>query len=106
MRVNGKKGKKTAMFDTAFVMIDEMARPILIIPEDLPEGKTFLKIVAGGIDIGVDKEVYGQIRTMEDASLAMIGLHDTVGMATFSGKEGADLPEKIQYVAKVTDTRF
>lgn len=95
------------MFDTAFVVIDELARPILIIPEDLPEGETFLNIVAGGIDIGVDEKVYGQIRDMEDESLALLGLHEQVGMATFKGQSGADqLPEEIEYVATVTDTRF
>lgn len=95
------------MFDTALVMIDEMARPILIIPENLPKGETFLNIVEGGLDIGVDKKIYGQIRDMDDAALAMVGLHDEVGMATFKGESADDvMPDTIQYVAKVTDTRF
>ena len=94
------------MFDTAFVLVDEMARPILIIPEDLPHGKTFLKIVEGGIDIGVDKAICGQIRNMDDATLALLGLQQSVGLATFTGQEdGQQMPDRIQYVADVTDTR-
>lgn len=94
------------MFNTAFVLVDEMARPILIIPENLPVGDTFLNIVDGGIDIGVGEKVLGQIRDMEDASLAMLGLQEEIGMATFLGKsEKEELPETIQYVARVTDTR-
>lgn len=94
------------MFDQALVIIDEMARPVLIIPEDLPKGKPFLKIVEGGIDIGVGETTLGQIREMDDASLALIGLQDAVGLATFKGKEGEVMPDKIQYVADVTETRF
>jgi len=94
------------MFDTALVMVDENARPILIIPENLPEGHTFLNIVDGGIDIGVDKKVYGRIRDLEDYLLAMLGLQDKIGMATFKGEDPAAMPDAIQYVAEVTDTRF
>lgn len=94
------------MFEAAFVLIDEMSRPIIIIPEDLPDGEPFLNIVEGGIDIGVDKKVYGQIRDMEDVSLAMLGLHDHIGMATFKGEVKETAPEKIQYVATVNDLRF
>ena len=94
------------MFDQALVIIDEMARPVLIIPEELPKGKPFLKIVDGGIDIGVDETTLGQIREMDDASLALIGLQDAVGMATFKGEAGEEMPDKIQYVADVTETRF
>lgn len=94
------------MFDTALVLVDELARPILVIPEELPEGETFLNIVDGGIDIGVGRTVFGRIREMEEESLAMLGLHDAVGMATFKGQEAEEMPDKVQYVAKVTDTRF
>ena len=94
------------MFDTALVIIDELARPILIIPEDLPKGKPFLKIVDGGIDIGVGKKTYGQIRDMDDASLAMLSLHDAVGMATFKGENKEEMPDTVQYVATVKETRF
>jgi len=93
------------MFDTAFVMVDELARPILIIPEALPEGKTFLNIVNGGIDIGVGTKILGQIRDMDDAELAMLGLHDAVGMATFKGQPNEEMPDTVQYVADVKDTR-
>lgn len=94
------------MFETAFVIIDDLARPILIIPEELPKGKAFLNIVDGGIDIGVGKKTCGQIRNMDDASLAMLGLQDKVGMATFKGEEGEEMPDTIQYVADVHETRF
>ncbi|NBX66271.1 MAG: hypothetical protein EBQ96_04670 [Proteobacteria bacterium] len=94
------------MFDSALVIIDEMARPVLIIPEELPKGKAFLKIVEGGIDIGVNETTLGQIRDMDTASLALIGLQEAVGMATFKGAEGEEMPGKIQYVADVTETRF
>ncbi len=95
------------MFDTAFIVIDEQARPVLIIPEALPAGEAFLNIVENGINIGVGEKVYGEIRDMEDTSLALLGLQDTVGMATFEGNtENDPLPEEIQYVATVTDTRF
>lgn len=95
------------MFDKALVVVGEDTRPILFIPENLPEGKTFLKIVDGGIDIGVDKKVYGQIRDMEDIALTMLGLQDEIGMSTYTGNDpDAGLPETIEYVAQVTDTRF
>lgn len=95
------------MFDKALVVIGEDARPILFIPENLPAGKTFLHIVDGGIDIGVGKKVYGQIRDIEDVALTMLGMQNEIGMATYQGKDpDEDLPEKIEYVAEVTDTRF
>ncbi len=94
------------MFDTAMVIIDELARPVLIIPEDLPQGKAFLNIVKGGIDIGVDKTVCGQIRDMDDASLALIGLQEAVGLSTFKGAENEEMPDTIQYVADVREMRF
>ncbi|HEY8964533.1 MAG TPA: hypothetical protein VIN59_08755 [Alphaproteobacteria bacterium] len=96
----------TKCFDTAFVVLDEEAKPIIIIPEDLPEGEAFLKIVNGGIDIGVGELVRGQIRGMDDAQLAMLGLQDSIGMATFKGQVGEEMPNEIAYVATVTDTRF
>jgi|GEM_PF-2317636 len=94
------------IFDTAFVLVDEQARPIIIIPAELPDGDTFLNIVNGGIDIGVGSNVYGSVRNIDDASLAMLGLQDQVGMATYKGAEGEEMPDEIQYVAKVNDTRF
>jgi hypothetical protein len=94
------------MFDTALVLVDENARPVLLIPENLPEGKTFLNIVDGGIDIGVGEKIFGQVRRMDDTSLAMLGLHEQIGMATFTGEDPDALPETIEYVAQVTDTRF
>lgn len=96
----------TTHFESAFVVIDEQARPIVIIPEDLPEGEAFLKIVNDGIDIGVGNDVHGKIRGMDDAQLAMLGLFDEVGMATFKGKDGEEMPDTIAYIASVTDTRF
>jgi len=93
------------MFDTAYVLVDDNARPVLIIPEYLPEGATYLNIVEGGIDIGVNDNVLGRIRDMDDASLMILGLQDEVGMSTFEGKEGEDMPDTIQYVATVRDTR-
>lgn len=94
------------MFDTAFVMIDEQARPVLIIPDDLPKGEAFLHIVDGGIDIGVDTKTCGQIRGMDDEALALLGLQDAVGLSTFRGDEGETMPDTIQYVAKVREMRF
>ena len=96
----------TAVFDTAFVVMDEQARPVIIIPEDLPEGDAFLKIVTGGIDIGVGENIHGAIRGMEDDALAVLGMHNSVGMATYKGQSGEHMPDKIAYVATVTDTRF
>lgn len=94
------------MFDTALVIIDKKARPILIIPEELPKGKPFLKIVNGGVDIGVDDKILGKVRNIDEASLALLGLQDAVGMSTFKGNEGEEMPDKIQYVADVTETRL
>ena len=94
------------IFETAFVLVDEQARPIIIIPEDLPDGDTFLNIVNGGIDIGVGESVLGSIRNIDDASLAMLGLQTEVGMATYKGADGEQMPDSIQYVAVVKDTRF
>lgn len=94
------------MFDTALVVMDDQARPVLVIPEALPAGDAFVRIVAGGIDIGVAGAVCGEIREMDDATLAMLGMQDRVGMAVFKGEDGETMPEKIQYVARVDETRF
>lgn len=95
------------MFDTALILIDDLARPVLIIPEDLPKGDAFLNIVAGGFDVGVGGKTFGKIRDMQDESLALLSLQEKIGMATYKGEKATDeLPETIQYVAQVTDTRF
>lgn len=91
------------MFDTAYVLVSASGQPVLILPETLPQGDTFLDIVAGGIDIGVDGEVIGRIREMEDTTLAMIGLQEEIGMATAHNDQ---LPDAIEYVARVSDKRF
>lgn len=102
---NNKGGPK--MFDKALVLVDDEARPILIIPESLPEGKTFLNIVDGGFDIVVGKKTCGEIRGMEDTALVMLGLQEEIGMSTYTGEDpDAEMPETIEYVAQVTDTRF
>ncbi|MCB1538933.1 MAG: hypothetical protein KDJ49_08210 [Alphaproteobacteria bacterium] len=94
------------MFDSALLVIDEQARPVLIIPQELPEGNTFVNIVEGGIDIGVGNKVYGAVREMHDTSLALLGLQDELGLATFRGETPDEqMPDEIQYVATVTDTR-
>jgi hypothetical protein len=104
----GAKATKVglSMFDTVFVVMDNLARPVLLLPEDLPQGNAFLNIVEGGIDIGVGEKVLGQIRDMDEESLMMLGLQAKIGMATLKGKKNQPLPEKIQYVADVHDTRF
>lgn len=94
------------MFETAFVIMDGYARPILIIPEDLPEGNAVLSIVDGGFDIKVGKKLCGKIRKVDEASLTMLGMQDAVGMATFKAEDGEEMPDKIQYVAEVRETRF
>lgn len=96
----------TEFFDTAFVIIDEHARPIVIIPQDLPDGDAFITIVPGGIDIGVGNDTYGKIRDMDDTQLALFALHPKIGMATYKGDENEPMPDTIAYVANVTDTRF
>ncbi|MBU6235471.1 MAG: hypothetical protein KGQ41_06470 [Alphaproteobacteria bacterium] len=93
------------LFETALVILDEHARPILIIPDELPDGETFLNIVEGGIDIGVGKTLCGKIRKMDEATLTMLGLQDEVGMVTFKGHEGEEMPDTVQYVAKVYEKR-
>jgi hypothetical protein len=94
------------MFDTAFVMIDAQAKPFLIVPEPLPEGAAFIRIIEGGIDIGVGTTVYGAIRTMEDSTLALLGMQDSIAMASFEGRDGEAMPHQAQYIARVHDTRF
>ncbi len=94
------------MFDTAFVMIDAQAKPFLIVPEHLPEGACFIRIIEGGIDIGVGTTVYGAIRAMEDSTLALLGMQESVAMATFEGLEGEPIPTQMQYIARVHDPRF
>jgi hypothetical protein len=94
------------MFDTAFVMIDAQAKPFLIVPETLPEGTAFIRIIEGGIDIGVDSTVYGAIRAMEDSTLALLGMQESVGLATFKGDAGEVMPSTMQYLAHVYETRF
>jgi len=92
------------MFDTAYILIDSNGHPILLLPERLPQGDTFLNIVAGGVDIGVNGKVLGRIREMEDSTLAMLGLHEEIGMATAENDDA--LPDHIEYMATVNDTRF
>ncbi len=95
------------MFDTVIVLLDDQARPVLLIPEDLPAGDTYVDIVSQGIDIRVGEAIQGSIRDIDDTSLAMLGLQDKIGMATYKGtKETDTLPDTIQYVASVRDTRF
>lgn len=95
------------MFDTVIVLLDDLARPVLLIPEDLPEGDAYVDIVPKGIDIRVGEKIYGRIRDIDDTSLALFGLQDEIGMSTYKdGKETDSLPETIEYVAAVRDTRF
>ncbi len=95
------------MFDTVIVLIDDLAKPVLLIPEDLPQGDAFVDIVPQGIDILVGDKVFGRVRDIDDTSLALLGLQEEIGMSTYKGeKETDDLPDTIQYVAAVRDTRF
>lgn len=92
------------MFDTAYVVIDDLARPVLILPETLPDGEAFLTILDGAIEIGVANTIHGKIDNLEDEVLNLLGLHNTVGMATFDMTHKT-MPDDIQYVANVTDKR-
>lgn len=95
----------TQIFDTALMMLDDDARPVLLIPDTMPEGDAFLHIVSDGIDIGVNDKIYGSLREMEDEELTLLSLHPTVDIATFDPDKDETLPETADHTATITDKR-
>jgi len=92
------------MFDTAYVVLDSSARPILILPDALPAGDTFLHVYDSHIEIGVNGTVHGRIEEMEEDTILLLSFQNKIGMATFD-EDGKAMPDEIQYVADVTDKR-
>lgn len=93
------------LFDTALMMLDDESHPVLLIPTTMPDGDAFIRIVDSGIDIGVNGTVYGALRDMEDEELALLVLAQKVPLSTFDVDKDETLPDTIDHLATVTDTR-
>ena len=87
------------MITNADMIMDTNGRPILVLQEHLPEGKTVLTVNNTGFEISVDGEQKAVFKEIGHDVLTALGFQSKVGISVHDG--GRLYPDTIEYVADV-----
>lgn len=91
------------MIKGAHIVQDNMNRPIVVLPDYLPEGKTILTLGRNNFDITVNSEVKATINDVSAELIVLLGIQNKVGITVHTEDMGTKLPEKILYVADIKE---